>query len=157
MPFDVQVSKQMPDAVLLATGDKFYGPRQGLLGGWVAGNQYYQKQREVLQRIAKAWLTVNEYMIGHPKEVLEILRESTYSNVSPEQLAPMLSATRMFANSEWETMYKDGSVAKLIGDTERVFIDIGAFSGYVEPTKFFDASIFLDAYKSVASPTGAKP
>ena len=152
MPFDVQVTKQMPDAMVIATGDKFYGPRAGLLGGWVASNSYYAKQRKVLERIAEAWLEINAYMIGRPDEVLRILHASTYSNVSMDQLAPMLKATQMFPNAEWEKMYRDGEVAALIGATQQVFIDIGAFSGYVDPAKFFDPTIFLAAYKS-ASPS----
>lgn len=152
LPFNVLIEKQKADSVLFATGDRYYGPRQGLLGGWVASNQFHRNRRDVLVRLARAWLKANEYVLANPQETVKILKSTTYGTVAEEQLLQMHNAAQLFGNDEWAAMYRDGKVAELIGATQQVFIDIGAFSNFVEPTKFFDASIFLEAYDASKKP-----
>jgi NitT/TauT family transport system substrate-binding protein len=146
-PNDVAIRERMPDATLLTTAGEYY-PEAAILGGWVAGNEVYENDRELLNQVALAWLDINEQMMTETDEALQIIHEIAYSeNLSEELVAQQFTQLRTFTNEEWAEQYENGQVTEWIGQVEQVFVEIGAFDDFVEPEEFFDSSIYLDAYE----------
>ena len=146
-PFNAQIAEQNPDARLLTTAGDYY-PDAAIMGGWVANTGFYNDNREVLVNLAKAWLEANALLVDDTDATLANLQETQYQNLTAEDLESGYELLRTFSNDEWAERYQDGTVTDWIGQVERVFVDIGALETFVEPSEFFDASIFLEAYNS---------
>lgn len=145
-PNDVAIEERMPDAELIATAGDYY-PEAAILGGWVAANDVYENDKELLDQVALAWLDINEQLMEDTEESLDTIHEIAYSeNLSPELVAQQFEQLRTFTNEEWAELYESGQVADYIGQVEQVFVEIGAFDDFVEPEEFFDSSVYLDAY-----------
>jgi hypothetical protein len=44
-------------------------------------------------------------------------------------------------------LYKDGTVAKWLGQVEQVFVEIGSIGNWVDPKEFFDPALYLGEVK----------
>jgi NitT/TauT family transport system substrate-binding protein len=146
-PFNAQIMAQVPEARLLATAGDYY-PEAAIMGGWVANTAFYNANREVLVDIARAWLEANELLEVETRASLERLQAEQYPNLELEDLLSGFELLQTFENAEWFERYQDGTVEQWIGQVQQVFVDIGALDTFVEPSTFFDASIFLEAYES---------
>jgi NitT/TauT family transport system substrate-binding protein len=144
-PFNTQIQQQRPQARLLTTAEDYY-PNAAIMGGWVANTRYYNENRDVLVRLAQAWLESNELLETNTDEVLQMLQERHYQNLTVEDLQRGYELLRTFNNDEWFERYQDGTVETWIGQVEQVFVDIGALETFVDPSEFVDLSIFLEAY-----------
>lgn len=145
-PFDTQIKKQDPTAKLLTTAGDYY-PEAAIMDGWVANTRYYQNHRDVLVKLDRAWLEANTMMLDNTDATLRSLQKNHYPNLTAEDLLSGWKLLRTFSNSEWLTRYQDGTAAGWIGQVEHVFVNIGALQNYVDPSQFFDASIYEQAYK----------
>lgn len=143
-PFDLTVKKRVPNAVLLSSAKELY-PGLAILGGWVASNTYYREHRPVLEKITHAWLKSNAFLTDHPEQAIALIHERAYRNVSLADLTLSWKSEKVKTNAEWVSMYQDGTVARWLGQTERVFMEIGSTETYADPDQFFDSSIFLTA------------
>ncbi|MGE5591229.1 MAG: ABC transporter substrate-binding protein, partial [Bacillota bacterium] len=146
-PFDVQIEKANPTARRLTEAKDYY-PKSAIMGGWVASNKMYAKNRPILVSMAKAWLDANEALLKDTDNSLKIVHKAAYSSLPLSEVTEAFAKEKIFTNDEWAKQYKDGRAAKWIGQVEQVFIALGAFTGYVPPEKFFDPSIYLDAYET---------
>lgn len=146
-PFDAQVREQRPEARVLATAGDYF-PDAAIMGGWVANSNYYDDNREVLVRLASAWLDANEIIETDTENALLALQEIHYPDMEPEDLTSGFELLETFDNDGWYERYQDGTVEQWIGQVEQVFVDIGALETFVEPSEFFDSSIFLEAYEA---------
>lgn len=145
LPFDAQVREQNPTARVLTTAADYF-PEAAIMGGWVASNSFYARNRDALKRIAQAWLEVNHMLLTDTDRALRVLHETAYSNLPYEDIDYAFNAQLNFTNDEWAEQYRSGQAAEWIGQVEQVFLEIGAFDTFVEPEEFFDTSIFLEAY-----------
>jgi hypothetical protein len=144
-PNNAQIESQRDDVrILTSAGDYF--PDAAIMGGWVANTRYYNENRDVLVRIAKAWLDANDILENDTQAALERLQAEQYPNLEVSDLVDGFGLLRTFSNEEWHERYQDGTVTGWIGQVEQVFVDIGALEQYVDPTEFVDTSIFLEAY-----------
>ena len=146
-PFNAQIMEQNADATLLTTAGDYY-PDAAIMGGWVANTRFYNENREVLVNLAKGWLEANARLTGDTEATLTTLQETQYQNLTAEDLESGYELLRTFSNDEWAERYQDGTVTEWIGQVERVFVDIGALESFVEPSEFFDDTIFLEAYNA---------
>ena len=146
-PFNAQIAEQNPEARLLTTAGDYY-PDAAIMGGWVANTGFYNDNRETLVALANAWLEANALLVDETDATLANLQETQYQNLTVEDLESGYELLRTFSNDEWAERYQDGTVEDWIGQVERVFVDIGALETFVEPSEFFDSSIFLEAYNS---------
>lgn len=146
-PFDTQILEQRPDARQLATAGDYF-PDAAIMGGWVANTNFYEENRDVLVDLARAWLDANEILMSETDRALADIAANHYPDMTQEQIASGFELLETFTNDEWYERYQDDTVANWIGQVERVFVDIGALETFVEPTEFFDSSIFIEAYES---------
>lgn len=144
-PNNVRIEAERDDVRLLTTAGDYY-PDAAIMGGWVANTRYYDANREVLVRIAKAWLEANEILENDTQAALERLQAEQYPNLEVSDLVGGFDLLRTFSNEEWAERYADGTVTQWIGQVEQVFVDIGALEQFVDPSNFVDTSIFLEAY-----------
>lgn len=144
-PNNVRIEAERDDVRLLTTAGDYY-PDAAIMGGWVANTRYYDANREVLVRIAKAWLEANEILENDTQAALERLQAEQYPNLEVSDLVGGFDLLRTFSNEEWAVRYADGTVTQWIGQVEQVFVDIGALEQFVDPSNFVDTSIFLEAY-----------
>ncbi len=152
-PFELQVQEQRPDAKLVDSANTYY-PESAIVGGWVANNDFYENEKETLAAITRGWLEANTDLTSDPAGSLQIVHEAAYSeNMSLEQLTYIFEQEEVFTNQEWADRYADGTVAEWIGRVEQVFVDIGAFPDFVEPSEFFDPQIYLDTFAAMATST----
>lgn len=146
-PFNAQILAQVPEARLVATAGDYY-PDAAIMGGWVANTAFYNANRDVLVDIAKAWLEANDILENDTEAALRRLQQEQYPNLEVEDLLSGFDLLQTFDTTPWFERYQDGTVEQWIGQVQQVFVDIGALDTFVEPSTFFDASIFLEAYES---------
>src|SRR5215216_2888690 len=63
VPFDVTVRQKTPGAKKLIDASAYY-PQAAIVGGWAVRADYYDKSRDVCQRVIRGWTEANDYLIG---------------------------------------------------------------------------------------------
>jgi NitT/TauT family transport system substrate-binding protein len=142
-PFDTQVEDEMPDAALITTSADY--EEAAIAGGWVANNDFYADQRDVLSDLAAVWLKSNEDLTSETEAALDEACPRLEEFMAVEVFREIYGKTETFSNQEWNELYTDGTAMDWVGRMEQVFVDIGALPEFVEPEEFFDTSIYLDA------------
>ncbi|MFZ7128083.1 MAG: ABC transporter substrate-binding protein [Desulfobacterales bacterium] len=143
-PFHVQIREKVPGVVLLSSAKDYY-PEAAIIGGWVATNDYYEKNKDVLKKIVKAWVKANDELVGSPEASLALIHEKAYSNIPYSDIEASWNAEKCETSQKWVELYSDGTVSKWIGQVEQVFVEIGSIGNWVDPKEFFDPDIYLDA------------
>ncbi|KXK59622.1 hypothetical protein AWW66_23210 [Micromonospora rosaria] len=143
-PFDNQIKEKLPEATMIGTAEQFQ-PKSAIAGGWVANNRFHAEHRDTLVQLTRAWLKANDDIVNDQPAALAAGCPSLAEFMTAEVCAQIYQQARSYPNSEWSTLYADGTVAGWIGQMEQVFVDIGALPTFVEPTQFLDTSIFTDA------------
>ncbi len=145
-PFNVQIREKVPGAILLNSAKEFY-PGAAIIGGWVATNDVYNNRKDMLEKIVKAWVPANDYLVGKPAEALKLIHTKAYSNIPFSDIQTSWDAQKCQTSKEWAKMYTDGTVAKWLGQVEMVFVEIGSIGNWVDPKEFFDPAIYLSVVK----------
>lgn len=145
-PFHVSIREKVPGAVMLGSAKDYY-PDAAIIGGWVAANDYYGKNKETLKKIVKAWIKANDFLLEHSDEALKLIHAKAYSNIPFTDIKASWEAEKVEKTKTWVGLYEDGTVSRWIGQVEKVFVEIGSIQNYVDPKEFFDPSIFLSAAK----------
>lgn len=143
-PFHVMIRQKVPGAVLLSSAKDFY-PNSAIIGGWVATNKFYAERKDLLEKIVIAWAKANDELVSNPAASIKFIHEKAYSNIPFSDIQASWEAEKCATSQEWVKMYKDGTVAKWIGQVERVFVEIGSIGNWVDPKEFFDPNIYLKA------------
>jgi NitT/TauT family transport system substrate-binding protein len=146
-PFNVTIRDKVPGAVLISSAKEFY-PNAAIIGGWVAGNDYYAKNQDTLKKIVRAWIKANDFLLAHPDESLKLIHAKAYSNIPFSDIEASWKAEKVEKTKDWVKLYENGTVGNWIGQVEHVFIEIGSIHDYVNPNQFFDPNIFLSVAKS---------
>jgi NitT/TauT family transport system substrate-binding protein len=145
-PFHVQIRDKVKGAVMLSSAKDFY-PQAAIMGGWVASNAFYKDQKEVLKKIIRAWVPANDYLLSKPEEALKLIHSKAYSNIPFSDIEASWKAEKCETSKNWVKLYKDGTVAKWLGQVEQVFVEIGSIGNWVDPKEFFDPSLYLGEVK----------
>lgn len=143
-PFHVQIRQKVPGAILLSSAKDFY-PNSAIIGGWVATNKFYAERKDLLEKIVIAWAKANDELVKNPAASIKFIHEKAYSNIPFSDIQASWEAQKCATSQEWVKMYKDGTVAKWIGQVEHVFVEIGSIGNWVDPKEFFDPNIYLKA------------
>ncbi len=148
VPFDKTVMEKAPSAKLIDSA-KNYFPEASILGGWLASDDFFENDRDTLNRLTEAWMEINDLLVNDTETSLKTVHEAAYKDdQSFADTKRNFSFEKVYDNDQWAEHYENGDVAKWIGRTEQVFVDIGGLPKFVEPSEFFDPNVFLDAYKA---------
>ena len=118
------------------------------MDGWVAGNDYFDKNKDVLTRIINAWVKANDYLVTKSDDAVAILQKSHYQNVPMPDLKDQFKAEKVFTSAEWRQKYADGTVTKWLQQVTDFFTAFAKIENPVPATTYFDPSLYLAAVKA---------
>ena len=143
-PFHVMIRDKVQGATMLSSAKDYY-PNAAIIGGWVASNKVYDTKKDMLKKVVKAWAKANDELVSKPDESLKLIHSKAYSNIPFSDIQASWEAQKCETSKDWVKLYQDGTVAKWIGQVEKVFVEIGSIGDWVDPKNFFDPSIYLEA------------
>ena len=146
VPFDVTVRQKMPGARKLVDASAFY-PKAAIVGGWATRNDYYDKNRAVIQQVIRGWAEANDHLLTRTDSALETLQKSQYPQVPLPDLKDQFKASKYFTSAEWRSMYADGTVTKWLQQVSDFFIEAGNIANPVPATQYFDPKPYLETVK----------
>jgi len=146
VPFNISVRENLPDARMLVDASQFY-PEAAIMGGWATTDSYIESNREVLERIVKAWAPANEFLREAPDEALPILQANHYPNVPLADLTEQYQAQEMFSVEEWENMYEDGTVENWLQQVTDFYVEAGGITNPVPASEYLVSDIFFNAVR----------
>lgn len=146
VPFNVQVKKQLPGAKMIVDASEYY-PEAAIVGGWAARNDYFDENKDVLERVIKAWLPANKDLIDNSDDTLKMLQAEKYPDVPIEDLKEQYGAQKLFPADEWAKMYEDGTVTNWLNRVTDFYVKIGGITDPKMADDYFDPSLFLSQVK----------
>jgi len=145
VPFDETVEQEMPKATMVDSAKSYY-PESAILGGWAANTDFYESDRATLDKLASAWMEINDRLVNDPKAIERVHQAAYAKDQKLADTKRQFSFEKVFSNDRWAQMYRSGEVARWIGQTERTFVEVGGLEEYVDPRQFLDSRIFINAY-----------
>ncbi len=142
VPFNVQVKDRVPGAKMLVDASAYY-PEAAIVGGWAARNDYFDENKDVLERVIKAWVPANKLLVEQPDETLAALQKNQYTDIPLEELKAQYEAQKLFPTPEWVKMYEDGTVTSWLDRVTNFYAEIGGMTDPVPAGEYFDPSLFL--------------
>lgn len=146
VPFDVPIKQKLPTAKMLFDGSQF--PNAAIVDGWAARNDLYEKNKDMLTSIVRAWIPANEMIIKDPKGSLEYLHKKHYANLARGDVDEMYHGGRFYSTAEWVKHYENGDVTKWLNQVTNFNVEVGAIENPIMAEKYFDPSVFVSAAKS---------
>jgi NitT/TauT family transport system substrate-binding protein len=146
VPFNVTVRDKVPGARKLVDASAYY-PQAAIVSGWAASNDFHAKNKEVLQRVVRAWSEGNDMLVNKTDEALAILQRDQYKQVPLPDLKEQFGAQKVFSNADWRKQYADGTVTKWLQQVTDFFVKFGNISNPVPASQYFDPKIYLDTIK----------
>ena len=146
VPFDVTVRSKVPGAKKLVDASAYY-PRAAIVGGWAARNDYYDKNRDICQRVIRGWAEANDALLKGDAAV-EALQKSQYQQVPLADFKEQFKASKYFTSAEWRKLYSDGTVTKWLQQVTDFFVKVGGIQNAVPASAYFDSKLYLDTIKA---------
>ncbi|SEE23115.1 ABC transporter substrate-binding protein [Ruania alba] len=141
-PFDQQVTENLPEATLLASAADLDAP---ISGGWVASNEFYEGQTDLVEGMVRAWQAANTDIVDDPAAALDVFCPRIEENMDRAQCEALYAQTEAYSNEEWAQLYQDGTVLEWIGTMQSTFEEIGALEGAeLQPEDYIDTTTFVD-------------
>ncbi len=120
VPFNVTVQRKVPGAKKLVDASAYY-PQAAIVGGWAARNDYYDKNRDMLQRVICGWAEGNEILVGEVGPgARDRCRRSTTSRCRSPEFKEQFGARRCSRPAEWRKLYADGTVTEVAAAGDRL-------------------------------------
>jgi NitT/TauT family transport system substrate-binding protein len=147
VPFDLRVNEAGKGAKEIDNAGNY--PDAGVGDGWIANNDWYAKNRPTITKIIGAWLKINEAFRKDPEGSLQKVHDLAYKDDAKlSDLQHQVKYQQDYSNADWLKAYQDGDVLKWVGDAEKAYVELGGVPTYVDPKKFFDTSLFIEAAKA---------
>lgn len=146
VPFDTTVKQKVPNAKKISDAAAFF-PQAAIMGGWAARNDYYDKNRPVINRLVAAWAEANEFITGKPDAAAELLQKTQYKEVALPDFKEQFKASKYYTNAEWRQRYQDGTVTKWLQQVTDFFVSNANIQGALKAEQYFDPKPFLETVK----------
>jgi len=147
VPFDTTIRQKVPNARKLVDASAYF-PQAAIMGGWAARNDWYDKNRPVVDKLIAAWAEVNDIVTGKPDEAAEILQKTQYKEVPLADFKQQFKASKYFTNAEWRKNYQDGTVTKWLQQVTDFFVANAKIQGALRADQYFDPKPFLETVKA---------
>jgi NitT/TauT family transport system substrate-binding protein len=125
-----------------------YYPDAAITGGWAAGNEFFEKNPDVLKRIISTWTVANDHLISNTDESLKLIQEKYYPQVPLSDIKEQYQAQKMFTSQEWAKMYKDGTVTQWLQQVTDFFVGFANIPNAVPASSYFDPKLYLNVVKA---------
>lgn len=146
-PFDTTVREKVPGAKKLIDASAFF-PQAAIVGGWAARNDYYEKNKPVLQKLIAGWLPANERMINDPDGAAAALQKSQYKEVPIEQFKEQFKASKYYSSADWRAKYADGTVTNWLQQVTDFFVANANIQNALSAKQYFDPALFTAMVKA---------
>lgn len=146
VPFDTVIKQKLPGARKIVDASSFF-PQAAIMGGWAAGNEYFEKNKPTLVNLIKGWAEANEFIANKPDEAAEMLQKTQYPEVPLADFKEQFKATKYYSNAEWRKNYTDGTATKWLQQVTDFFVQSAKIPNPVPASQYFDPKLFLDAVK----------
>lgn len=146
VPFNIPIRNKVPGAKMLMDASKFY-PEAAIMGGWAARNDYYDKNKAVLEKIIRGWAQANDYLIANTDKALQAIQSKHYPQVPLADIKEQYAAQKMFTSAEWAKLYADGSVTKWLQRVSDFFIEFANIPNATPASEYFDPKLYLNVIK----------
>lgn len=141
-PFDQQIETNLPDATLLATAADLDSP---ISGGWVASNEFYDDQPDLVAGMVRAWQKANTDIVADPEAAQDIFCPRIEEYMDREQCETLYAKTEAYSNEQWADFYQDGTAIGWLTNMQDGFGQIGALEGAtMTPEDYLDTTTFLE-------------
>lgn len=147
VPFDSVIKQKLPGARRLVDASAFF-PQAAIMGGWAARNDYYDKNRPVINKLIAGWAEANALIASKPDEAAEMLQKTHYKDVPLADFKEQFKASKYYSNAEWRQRYQDGTVTKWLQQVTDFFVDNAKIQGALKADQYFDAKPFLETVKA---------
>ena len=146
VPFDITVRSKVPGAKKLVDASAYY-PQAAIVGGWAARNDYFDKNRDICQRVIRGWAEANDALLKGDAPV-EALQKSKYPEVPLADFKEQFKASKYMSAADWRKSYADGTVTKWLQQVTDFFVKAGGIQNPVPASTYFDTKLFLDTIKA---------
>jgi NitT/TauT family transport system substrate-binding protein len=146
-PFDTTVREKAPGAKKLIDASAFF-PQAAIVGGWAARNDFYEKNKPVLQKLIAGWLPANERMVNDPDGAAAALQKSQYKEVPLAQFKEQFKASKYYSSAEWRAKYADGTVANWLQQVTDFFVSNANIQNALSAKQYFDPALFAALVKA---------
>jgi NitT/TauT family transport system substrate-binding protein len=147
VPFDLRVKEGLPEATEVDDAGNY--PDAAVADGWIANNDWYAENEDTVRTLIDAWLDVNDAFREDPEGSLEKVHAEGYEDAATlEDLQYQVESQTDYTAEEWLAAYEDGTVLDIVGQAEQAYVDLGGVPEYVEPSEFFDTSLFIEQAKA---------
>src|SRR5690606_759489 len=147
VPFNISMRQHVPNAKMLVDASKYY-PEAAIVGGWAAGNRFYEQNPDVLKRIISTWVVANDHLISNTEESLTTIQQKYYPNVPLADIKEQYQAQKMFTSKDWAKMYQDGTVSQWLQQVTDFFVDFANIPNAVPASQYFDPKLYLETVKA---------
>ena len=146
VPFDVS-AKKVESGRKLVDASAYY-PEAAIVGGWVARNEYVEKNRDTLVSIIKGWVAANDDLLANQDKAVAALQAKHYQQVEPAAFAEQFKASKYFTSAEWRKLYSDGTATRWLQQVTDFFVKVGGIQNPVPASTYFDPKLYLDTVKA---------
>lgn len=146
VPFDAVIKKQLPTARRLVDASAFF-PQAAIMGGWAARNDFYDKNRPVIEKLIAGWAEANTLITAKPDEAAEMLQKTQYADVPLADFKDQFKASKYYTNAEWRQRYQDGTVTKWLQQVTDFFVSAANIQNALKAQEYFDPKPFLETVK----------
>ena len=146
VPFDAVIKKQLPTARRLVDASAFF-PQAAIMGGWAARNDFYDKNRPVIDKLIAGWAEANTLITSKPDEAAEMLQKTQYADVPLADFKEQFKASKYYTNAEWRQRYQDGTVTKWLQQVTDFFVSAANIQNALKAQEYFDPKPFLETVK----------
>ncbi|MET0508931.1 MAG: ABC transporter substrate-binding protein [Burkholderiaceae bacterium] len=147
VPFDVTVREKVATAKKLVDASAYY-PKAAIVGGWVARNDYHEKNKPLLARVIRGWARANDDLLANSKERVAQLQARHYPQVEPAAFAEQFAASKYFTSAEWRKLHGDGTTVRWLQQVTDFFVKAGGITNPTPAGRYFDSSIYLETVKA---------
>ena len=135
-PIEIDDAGNYPDA---AVGD-----------GWIANNELVRRQRGHRPHDHRR-LAGRQRRLPRPtrRARSQTVHAEAYEGAATlEDLQHQVQSQTDYTDEEWLAAYEDGTVLDIVGTAEQAYVELGGVPEYVEPSEFFDTSLFIEQAKA---------
>jgi len=146
VPFDTSVKQKVPNARKIVDASAFF-PEAAIMGGWAAGNEYYEKNKPVLAKIIAGWVEANDAIVANPGAAAEQLQKEHYKQVPLADFKEQFKFSKYYTSAEWRGKYADGTATRWLQQVTDFFVQAGNIANPVPASTYFDPQIYLQTVK----------
>jgi NitT/TauT family transport system substrate-binding protein len=147
VPFDSVIKQKMKGAHKLVDASAFF-PQAAIMGGWAARNDWFDKNRPIVNKLIAAWADANAMITSKPDAAAEMLQKEKYKEIPLPDFKEQFKASKYYSNAEWRTRYQDGTVTKWLQQVTDFFVANAKIENALRADQYFDGKPFLEVVKA---------